>query len=56
MKELAEFMESLGATTAYNLDGGGSSTMVFEGEVINNPTTSGKSIKEREVNDIVYIG
>ena len=56
LKELAEFMESLGATTAYNLDGGGSSTMVFEGEVINNPTTSGKSIKEREVNDIVYIG
>lgn len=56
LEELAEFMESLGATTAYNLDGGGSSTMVFEGEVINNPTTSGKSIKEREVNDIVYIG
>ena len=56
LKELADFMESLGATTAYNLDGGGSSTMVFEGEVINNPTTSGKSIKEREVNDIVYIG
>ena len=54
--ELAEFMQSLGVATAYNLDGGGSSTMVFNGEVINNPTTSGKSIKERSVSDIVYIG
>lgn len=54
--QLATFMESLGATTAYNLDGGGSSAMVFKGEVINNPTTSGNSIKERKVNDIVYIG
>ena len=54
--ELAEFMQSLGTTIAYNLDGGGSSTMVFNGKVVNNPTTSGKSIKERSVSDIVYIG
>lgn len=54
--ELAEFMQSLGTTIAYNLDGGGSSTMVFNGKVINNPTTNGKSIKERSVSDIVYIG
>ena len=54
--ELAEFMQSLGVDIAYNLDGGGSSTMVFNGEVINNPTTNGKSIKERSVSDIVYIG
>ena len=54
--ELAEFMQSLGATIAYNLDGGGSSTMYFNGEVINNPTTNGKSIQERSVSDIVYIG
>lgn len=54
--QLAEFMKSLGATTAYNLDGGGSSTMVFNGTVVNNPTTSGKTIKERSVSDIVYIG
>lgn len=54
--ELAEFMQSLGASTAYNLDGGGSSTMYFNGKIINNPTTSGKSIKERSVSDIVYIG
>lgn len=54
--ELAEFMQGLGVQTAYNLDGGGSSTMVFNGELVNNPTTSGKSIKERSVSDIVYIG
>ena len=53
--ELADFMKSLGATCAYNLDGGGSSTMYFNGEVINNPTTSGNSTKERSVSDIVYI-
>ena len=54
--ELAQFMQGLGVTTAYNLDGGGSSTMYFNGEVINNPTTTGRSIKERSVSDIVYIG
>lgn len=54
--ELAAFMQSLGADIAYNLDGGGSSTMYFNGEVVNNPTTNGRSIKERSVSDIVYIG
>ena len=54
--ELAQLMDSLGVKTAYNLDGGGSSTMYFNGEVINQPTTNGKSIQERSVSDIVYIG
>ena len=54
--ELAEVMEDLGAETAYNLDGGGSSCMVFDGEVVNNPTTNGNHTREREVSDIVYIG
>ncbi len=54
--ELAAYMQSLGVTEAYNLDGGGSSTMVFRGSVVNQPTTSGRKIKEREVSDIVYIG
>lgn len=49
-------MDSLGVKTAYNLDGGGSSTMYFNGEVINQLTTNGKSIQERSVSDIVYIG
>lgn len=56
LSQLAEFMTGLGTVTAYNLDGGGSSTMYFNGEVINNPTTNGRSIKERSVSDIVYIG
>ena len=53
--ELAQLMESYGCTTAYNLDGGGSSTMVFNGTVINQPTTNGNDITERSVSDIVYI-
>ena len=53
--KLAEFMEGLGCTQAYNLDGGGSSTMYYDGEVINNPTTNGNTISERSVSDILYI-
>lgn len=53
--ELAELMQSLGATQAYNLDGGGSSTMYYDGEVINNPTTNGRNGSERSVSDILYV-
>lgn len=35
--ELAEFMKSLGCVEALNLDGGGSSTMVYDGKVVNHP-------------------
>ena len=52
--ELAAFLQSIGVQTAYNLDGGGSSTMVFLGQVVNQPT-SGRSIRERAVTDIIYI-
>ncbi|MBQ3967822.1 MAG: phosphodiester glycosidase family protein [Lachnospiraceae bacterium] len=55
LSELAQIMQSLGCSVAYNLDGGGSSTMYFNGKVVNNPTTNGR-IKERAVSDIVYIG
>ena len=55
LREFAEFLSGLGVKTAYNLDGGGSSTMVFMGEVINRPTTNGKRIKERSVSDSVCI-
>lgn len=57
--ELAEFMKGLGCETAYNLDGGGSSTMYFNGEIVNNPTggrAGHGSGSERSVSDIVYIG
>lgn len=54
--QLAEIMQDLGCESAYNLDGGGSSTMYFNGKIINNPTTNGKKTSERAVSDIVYIG
>ena len=53
--ELAAFLQSRGVQTAYNLDGGGSSTMVFLDRVVNHPTANGKSMKERSVSDIVYV-
>ena len=49
--QLAEFMQSLGVQTAYNLDGGGSSTMYFNGQVVNQPSNG----KERGTSDILYI-
>lgn len=52
MTGLAEIMQGLGATTAYNLDGGGSSTMVFNGELVNNPLGTGT---ERGTSDILYL-
>lgn len=52
--ELAEFMQSLGCTKAFNLDGGGSSTMVFMNKVVNFPTTYG-NYSERAVADIIYV-
>ena len=54
--ELACFAKSLGAETVYNLDGGGSSTMYYNGEVINTPVSGKRSNGERSVSDIVYIG
>lgn len=56
LAQLATVMQDAGCQCAYNLDGGGSSTMWFMGDVVNNPTTNGNSISERKVSDIVYIG
>jgi len=55
LSELAQIMKNQGCTVAYNLDGGGSTTMYFNGKVVNVPT-DGRSNGEREVSDIVYIG
>lgn len=52
LPELAEILLGLGAHTAYNLDGGGSSEMWFEGEVVNRPSNGA----ERATSDILYIG
>jgi exopolysaccharide biosynthesis protein len=53
LNEFASLFQELGATDAYNLDGGGSSTMYFMGNVINNPQGKGQ---ERGVSDIIYVG
>lgn len=52
--ELAAFLRELGVQTAYNLDGGGSSTMVFLGNVVNQPV-GGRGSGQRAVTDIVYV-
>ena len=54
--QLADIMKALGCTVAYNLDGGGSSTMYFNGRIINNPTTNKNRTNERAVSDIIYVG
>ena len=53
--QLAQALAYEDCKVGYNLDGGGSSTLWFKGEVINYPTTNGR-YSEREVSDIVYIG
>ena len=55
LMELAQLFKDKGCTTAYNLDGGGSSTLYFNGKIVNNPT-DGRNAGEREVSDIVYFG
>ncbi|MFD1953232.1 phosphodiester glycosidase family protein [Paenibacillus thailandensis] len=54
LTEFANLFKELGATEAYNLDGGGSSTMYFMGRVVNQP--QGGKNEERGVSDIIYIG
>lgn len=52
--QLAEQFEELGATTAYNLDGGGSSTLYFNGKVVNQTVGGSDNSEERAVSDILY--
>ena len=49
LDELASVFVQLGCQTAYNLDGGATATMVFNGEVVNRPAGGG-----RESSDIIY--
>ena len=53
MTEFARIFQDLGATVAYNLDGGGSATMWFNGKLVNDPLGKGK---ERGTSDILYLG
>ncbi len=53
LKQFGDYMLSLGATDALNLDGGGSSTMWVKGQgVVNRPTDSSG---ERAVNNVVLV-
>lgn len=52
--QLAEQFEELGAATAYNLDGGGSSTLYFNGKVVNQTVGGNDNSEERAVSDILY--
>lgn len=49
LAEFADIMEELGAQQAYNLDGGNSATLAFNGSVYND-----KPQDERSVTDIIY--
>lgn len=51
LKEMALFMQELGAVNAMNLDGGGSSEMVVSGDVVNSPSDG----RERRVGDALAI-
>lgn len=45
LTDLADLFISLGASTALNLDGGGSTSLICEGQLINKPRTRGYSYK-----------
>lgn len=53
LDELAATMHDMGCEFAYNLDGGGTATMIFRNRLVNRPL--GK-LSERSISDIVYIG
>ncbi|WP_099469520.1 phosphodiester glycosidase family protein [Konateibacter massiliensis] len=42
LADMSELFEELGCNVAYNLDGGKSSVMTYEGEVVNNPVNGGR--------------
>jgi len=50
------FCNEYNCSVAYNLDGGGSSTMWFNGRIVNVTTYDGIHIVERKVSDCVYFG
>jgi exopolysaccharide biosynthesis protein len=51
LTELSELFLSLGCVDAYNLDGGQSAMMTFDGNIVNQPYHGGRAIS-----DIIYFG
>lgn len=52
LQELADYLLSLGATDAMNLDGGGSTTMFVDGKIMNTPSDKEG---ERKVSDAIVV-
>ena len=52
LQELAEYLLSLGAVDAMNLDGGGSTTMFLDGKVVNTPSDKEG---ERRIGDAILV-
>lgn len=52
LQELADYLLSLGAIDAMNLDGGGSTTMFLDGKVVNTPSDKEG---ERKVSDAILV-
>ena len=52
-KEMTDLAMSLGLKEAYNLDGGGSAVMTFNGEIISSPSGKGDA---RKLSDMIVIG
>jgi exopolysaccharide biosynthesis protein len=52
LQDLAEYLLSLGAVDAMNLDGGGSTTMFLDGKVVNHPSDKEG---ERKVSDALIV-
>ena len=50
IRALASMMSDMGCKAAYNLDGGASSVMVFNGKIMNSPSGGG-----RKISDIVMV-
>lgn len=52
LQGLAEYLLSIGAVDAINLDGGGSTTMVLDGKVVNKPSDKEG---ERKIGDAIVV-
>lgn len=50
LAEFAKLFEEYGCKTAYNLEGGSASTIIFKGEVLNEPSGG----EQKKIGDIIY--
>lgn len=55
-REMATLLKDLGVIDALNMDGGGSTTLVWQNAVANHPSDGTDTEKERPIGDAVYAG